>query len=53
LLDPLETTVHTYQIRGQPSTYVVDPDGVIQQIYYGAVNADQLEANISTLQPTH
>jgi peroxiredoxin len=32
-----------YQLRGQPSTYVVNPDGIITQVFYGAVDLATLE----------
>jgi cytochrome c biogenesis protein CcmG/thiol:disulfide interchange protein DsbE len=35
-----------YQLRGQPSTYVVDPDGVITQVFYGAVAMNALETAV-------
>src|SRR5690606_20245646 len=35
-----------YQLRGQPSTYVIAPDGVISQIFYGAVDIDALESAV-------
>ncbi len=33
-----------YQLRGQPSTYVIDADGVISHVFYGAVDVDALES---------
>jgi peroxiredoxin len=35
-----------YQLRGQPSTYVIDPDGVITHVFYGAVDMAALEAAV-------
>lgn len=35
-----------YQLRGQPSTYVIAPDGVISQIFYGAVDISALETAV-------
>ncbi len=49
LLDPAQSVSQMYQIRGQPSTYVIDTKGIIRHIYYGPVSMEQLEANISTL----
>jgi peroxiredoxin len=44
LLDPQQTVAALYQIRGQPSTYVVSPSGIITAIYYGPVSEEQLRA---------
>jgi len=33
-----------YRLRGQPSTYIVAPDGRITSIFYGATNRQTLEA---------
>lgn len=35
-----------YQLRGQPSTYVIAPDGVITQVFYGAVDVGALETAV-------
>jgi peroxiredoxin len=35
LLDPTQNVSVLYQLRGQPSTYVISPGGVITQIFYG------------------
>lgn len=50
LLDPLQSTAQQYQIRGQPSTYVLDVNGVIHALYYGPVSMEQLEQDITHLQ---
>jgi len=49
LLDPMQTVSQLYQIRGQPSTYVLDTTGKIRHIYYGPVSMEQLENNINAL----
>lgn len=36
-----------YRLRGQPSTFVIAPDGRIANIFYGAVVNGQLEAAIA------
>jgi peroxiredoxin len=36
-----------YALRGQPSTYVVAPDGVITHIFYGATTRAALEAALT------
>jgi peroxiredoxin len=48
LLDQDGSTATLYHLRGQPSTYVISPDGMIVQIFYGPVD----EANLrNTLAP--
>jgi peroxiredoxin len=42
LLDPNEEIYALYRLRGQPSTYVLDADGIITAIFYGATNAAAL-----------
>lgn len=49
LLDPLQTVAQLYQIRGQPSTYVLDANLIIHSVYYGPVSMEQLENEIATL----
>jgi thiol-disulfide isomerase/thioredoxin len=44
VLDPDQTIASLYRLRGQPSTFVVSPDGVITQIYYGPTSQQALEA---------
>lgn len=46
LFDPMLITSQIYQIRGQPSTYVIAPDGKIELIYYGAISMAQLESAV-------
>jgi peroxiredoxin len=49
LLDPLQSVAQLYQIRGQPSTYVLDSNRVIRAIYYGQVRMEQLEQDVTRL----
>lgn len=42
LIDPREEIYALYRLRGQPSTYVLDADGIITAIFYGATNAAAL-----------
>jgi peroxiredoxin len=35
LIDPTQAIGALYQLRGQPSTYVIAPNGIITHIYYG------------------
>ena len=44
LLDPQQSLAVLYQIRGQPSTFAISPDGIINAIYYGPVSVEQLQA---------
>ncbi len=44
VLDPDQTIASLYRLRGQPSTYVVSPDGVITHIFYGPTSQQSLEA---------
>jgi peroxiredoxin len=47
LLDPQGEIAALYHLRGQPSTYVVSPEGVITSIFYGPMTYSQLEAALS------
>lgn len=49
LLDPLQSVAQQYQIRGQPSTYVLDTQHIIRAIYYGPVSMEQLEHDVARL----
>ncbi len=44
LLDPLGEVARLYQIRGQPSTYLLDSGRRIQQIYFGPLPIEALAA---------
>jgi peroxiredoxin len=43
LLDPHGEIAGVYRLRGQPSTYIVSPEGVITHIFYGPTTLQQLE----------
>ncbi|MCA0452551.1 MAG: TlpA family protein disulfide reductase [Chloroflexi bacterium] len=47
LLDEGQQIAGLYQLRGQPSSYLVATDGVIKQIYYGPTTRQSLEAAIA------
>ena len=49
LIDDKRQTATSYQLRGQPSTYMIAPDGTITHIYYGPTSADTLKANLQPL----
>lgn len=51
LLDETQQTAALYQLRGQPSTYVISPEGVITQIFYGPVSQDSIQAAIAPFFP--
>lgn len=38
-----------YQLRGQPMTFVIDQQGIIRNIYFGATTYAALEAAIAPL----
>lgn len=42
-LDPTSEITMLYAIRGQPTTFLIAPNGEIVQIYYGPVTRDTLE----------
>ncbi len=46
VLDSSGQIASLYRLRGQPSTYVVAPTGVITQIFYGPTTRDALESAI-------
>jgi peroxiredoxin len=48
VLDRNGQIAEQYRLRGQPSTYVVAPDGIITHIYYGATTEDALHAALLT-----
>lgn len=42
-LDEGERVSSTFKVPGQPSTFIIDQNGVIQQQYFNLLTADQLE----------
>jgi len=52
MMDDRQQIASQYQIRGQPTSYLVAPDGVITQIYYGPTIRANLEAAIAPLLPS-
>ncbi len=52
VMDNRQRIASEYQIRGQPTSYLVAPDGVITQIYYGSTIRANLEAAIAPLLPS-
>ncbi|MEZ4667309.1 MAG: TlpA disulfide reductase family protein [Anaerolineae bacterium] len=51
LLDQTQSVAAVYQLRGQPSTYVISPDGIIAYIVYGPTTREALEAAIAPFFP--
>jgi peroxiredoxin len=52
LLDPYQEVARLYQLRGQPSTYVVSPDGIITHIFYGPTSEAALRDALAPYFPT-
>src|SRR5690606_335049 len=48
LLDEGQMVAALYQLRGQPSTYVISPDGIVTHIFYGAASEDALRAALQS-----
>ncbi len=44
LLDQPQAVARLYHLRGQPSTYVISPDGLITHIFFGPIREDALIA---------
>lgn len=49
LLDPLQSVWQLYRLRGQPSTYLLDAEHRIQNIYFGPVRIEQLAQDIDLI----
>ena len=47
VLDADQSIARLYRLRGQPSTYVVAPDGVITSIFYGPTTRQSLESALA------
>ncbi len=47
LLDEGQQAAASYQLRGQPTTFIVSPAGLITHIFYGPVLEHDLEAALS------
>ena len=52
VLDDGQQIASEYQLRGQPSSYLIAPNGVITQIYYGPTIRQSLEAAIAPFLPS-
>ena len=51
LLDPNGTAARDYRLRGQPTTIIVAPGGIIHEIIYGPADINALERAIVALLP--
>lgn len=49
LLDIQATVLNQYQVRGLPTSFVIDRDGIIHYIHTGAITRQQLEDVIGSL----
>jgi peroxiredoxin len=49
LLDASQSISQQYQLRGQPMTFVIDRQGIIRAIFYGATTRDALERMLTPL----
>ncbi len=49
LMDPGGSTQQLYQVRGYPSTYLVDEDGVIQIVHIGFMDEAQLDGYLEEM----
>lgn len=49
LLDRQGAAAARYQVRGLPTTFVLDADHIIRRVYYGAVRREQLHADLNEL----
>jgi peroxiredoxin len=47
VMDTDQAVAELYHLRGQPSSYVISPDGVITQIFYGAVDFATLRGTLA------
>jgi peroxiredoxin len=49
LLDPGGDTQLLYQVRGYPTSYLIDEEGTIQIVHIGFMNDDQLDGYLTEL----
>jgi peroxiredoxin len=50
LLDPGGRVQRLYKIRGYPSTYIIDENGILQIQHIGLMSEDQLDGYLSQLE---
>ena len=49
LLDPDMQAVRSYRVFGVPTTYFVDREGILRDVYLGPLDADALEAKLAEI----
>ena len=49
LLDPTGETSSRYELRGQPTTFVVDADGRVAEVFYGPVTAERVSQALTAV----
>jgi len=49
LLDTQASVINQYKVRGLPTTFIIDRDGVIRYVHTGAITQQQLEDVIGPL----
>jgi len=49
VLDEKGATADTYRVRAYPTTYVIDSDGIIREIYEGAITGDLLSKTLNRI----
>lgn len=49
LLDPGGEIQRLYQVRGYPTSFFIDREGIIQILHVGPLNAAQLDSNLAQL----
>jgi peroxiredoxin len=51
VLDEQHVLESLYQLRGVPSTFIVDPDGLITRLFYGPVTESQIREALTPFLP--
>ena len=49
LLDPTGENSSRYELRGQPTTFVVDADGRVAEVFYGPVTAERVSQALTAV----
>ncbi|MEM7734983.1 MAG: TlpA disulfide reductase family protein [Deinococcota bacterium] len=52
-LDTTSNVIRDYRVRGMPTTFFIDADGIIQTVKVGAVNSRELAALLTTIDVTY
>jgi peroxiredoxin len=47
IIDEQQTIAALYRLRGQPSTYILAPDGIITALFFGPVREEALVAALN------